>query len=80
VHGGGIRSVDTDDSYFRMRMLQVCRDSRDQAATPNGYKHGIDLASRLTRNLYTDRALARDDIRIIKWMNEDEMPLLGEFE
>src|SRR5690606_33096324 len=66
--------LDADDADRRPERLDGGRDAGDEAAAPDRHDHDVGVG-RVLEDLEADRALARDDVRIVERMDEREAAL-----
>ncbi len=65
-HGVGVDRLNPDDAYLGPYRFDIGRHAADQAAPTDGNKHGMQWPLVLAQDFHRHRALARDDVRIIK--------------
>jgi len=72
-HGVGVHRFDADDLDRRAQPLDVGSDAGNQPAAADRHEHGVDRVRGLTQDFHSDRALARDHVRILVGVNEAEL-------
>ena len=71
-HRVGVGHLDSDDPDLGSYGLDVGADPRDQAASADGDKDGVDRSLMLAEDLHRDRSLSGDHIGIVERVNEGE--------
>src|SRR5450830_808197 len=75
-HGVGIGGLYADDFDVRTHCLDIGGDARDQAAAADGDEDGVNRIRMLAQNFHANGALAGDDIRVVKRMDEGQFQFL----
>jgi len=70
VHGCRIIRLHTDDLRVGRIVLQIHRHAGDQAAAADGHEHRIHIVFHLPQQLFGDRSLSGNDLRIVVGMHE----------
>ena len=78
LHGGGVVGLDADDLHVGPQELDKSRDAGSETAAADGNEDRLDRPGVLLQDLHPDRALARDDVRIVIGRHIGEAALLAE--
>ena len=77
IHRVGFERLDADHLHLGPDRLDVAGDAADEPAAAHRHEHRRDAVLRVPQNLVADRALSRDDERIVEGMDEGH-PVLGD--
>ena len=77
-HGVGVHRFDAEDLDRRAQPLDVGSDAGNEPAAADRHEHRVDRVRGLTQDFHSDRALARDHVRIFVGVDEAEPACLSQ--
>jgi len=72
-HGVRVFGLHANDFDAWSQALDISGYATDEAASANGHKHRVNVIGLLAQNLHGNRALAGDDIGVVKRMHEGQL-------